>query len=342
MLSFQPEEEERLAVESARSFAKDRLRPALRKHEAEGVPLEVRREFHALGLCGVDLPADLGFAGGSMMLRAMVEEAVAFGDPGAAFALDGPGAAGWAIAVWGSAEQQRRFLAPLAEDAALRCALAWPCDGEPRVEAREGKLFGTHRGVLAGHAADRVVCLAKDGAYVVERGEFRAEREVQPLGLAEVGVADLVFDGARAERLSSEAAGDELLRRYQIVAAARAVGLSSAAFEHARKYAAERQAFGKPVAHFQAVAFMLADMATELDAARLMVWRAANALDGKTADAPAHVARAADHAREMAAFVTSSAVQVLGGAGYVQDHPVEKWMRDARALAVVAREGGLT
>src|SRR5207249_1104758 len=106
------------------------------------------------------------------------------------------------------------------------------------------------------------------------------------------------------------------------------------AFEHARKYAEERSAFGKPIGHFQAIAFLLADMATEIDGARALCWRACRALDTGADDAELRLAQAAAQAREMCAFVTSSAVQILGGAGFVQDHPVEKWMRDARQLAL--------
>ena len=111
------------------------------------------------------------------------------------------------------------------------------------------------------------------------------------------------------------------------------MGCSRAAFEVALRYSEERQAFGKPIGHFQAIAFLLADMATELDAARAMLWRGCRAHDLKSAEAEQRLAQAVVQTREAAWFVTSNAHQILGGAGYVQDHPVEKWMRDARALA---------
>ncbi len=127
------------------------------------------------------------------------------------------------------------------------------------------------------------------------------------------------------------------MRRYfdslSVVTAARAVGLAGAAFEYARSYAEERIAFGKPIGHFQAVAFLVADMATAVDAARWLLWKAAWTVDQKQ-PATGELAAAQAQALEAAFFCANSAVQVLGGAGYVQDHPVEKWMRDAKVLSL--------
>jgi alkylation response protein AidB-like acyl-CoA dehydrogenase len=115
--------------------------------------------------------------------------------------------------------------------------------------------------------------------------------------------------------------------------AARQVGLARAAYEFALGYTQERKAFGKPVAHFQSIAFTLADMAMDVDAARWMVWKAATELDkGKWISTVA----AAAHANEAAWRVADNGVQLLGGAGYVKDYPVEKWLRDVKALALFA------
>jgi alkylation response protein AidB-like acyl-CoA dehydrogenase len=109
------------------------------------------------------------------------------------------------------------------------------------------------------------------------------------------------------------------------------VGLARAAYEFALAYAQERKAFGKPIAHFQALAFMLADMAMDVDSARWMVWRAAADLEK---GACASTMAAAVHANEAAFRVADNAVQLLGGAGYIRDYPVEKWMRDTKTLAL--------
>jgi hypothetical protein len=123
----------------------------------------------------------------------------------------------------------------------------------------------------------------------------------------------------------------EMLTRIGLVGAARSVGVARAAFEVAKSYAQERQAFGKPIAHFQSIAFLASDMATRVEVMRTTVQRAAWAFDQGEEDALKLAAMAIAECHEGAMFVTNSAVQVLGGAGFIQDFPVEKWMRDAKA-----------
>src|SRR5262249_55259029 len=123
----------------------------------------------------------------------------------------------------------------------------------------------------------------------------------------------------------------EMFTRIGLVGAARAVGLAQAAFDFARDYAQGREAFGKPIAHFQGLAFLIADMATRVTVMRTTVQRAAWGFDSGEEDGPQLAAMAIDECHEGAMYVTNSAVQVLGGAGFIQDYPVEKWMRDAKA-----------
>jgi alkylation response protein AidB-like acyl-CoA dehydrogenase len=310
MISFAPEEDERLLVDSARAFAQEHLRPHLRAHEeARGLPDGVRRAFHELGLVGMDLPAELGFAGVSLTTRALAEEELAAGDLGAAVALDATGPAAEVIRLAGSPEQRKKFLGPFVEDPLRRAALA--------LDAR----------FVPGGARAQLLVMGD----TVHQGGFSAVEDRDGVGLAELPPAAVTVNGA-GEKLGSDAVRAALFRCAGIDAA-RAVGCARAAFEHARRYAEERVAFGKPVGHFQAIAFLLADMATEIDGARVLTWRACRALDRGAPDAELRLAQATAQARDMLAFVTSNAVQILGGAGFVQDHPVEKWMRDARALA---------
>jgi alkylation response protein AidB-like acyl-CoA dehydrogenase len=119
------------------------------------------------------------------------------------------------------------------------------------------------------------------------------------------------------------------------VDAARIVGMARAACEYAIKYSQERVAFGKPIGHFQSLAFLMSDMSTEVNAARWLVWRAGWAVDANHPNAHAMVSKAVAQANEMALFVTNNAVQILGGHGFIQDHPVEKWMRDARSHSIL-------
>jgi alkylation response protein AidB-like acyl-CoA dehydrogenase len=119
--------------------------------------------------------------------------------------------------------------------------------------------------------------------------------------------------------------------RWSVVNAARQVGIARAAYEFALEYTQERKAFGKPVAHFQSIAFTLADMAMDVESARWMVFRGASELEKGR---PVAAVEACVHANEAAWRVADNGVQLLGGAGYVKDYPVEKWMRDSKALAL--------
>jgi len=343
MISFAPDDDEKLLAESARSFAQQKLRPRLRAHEeARSLPDELRGEFHALGMVGLDLPEALGFGGVSLLTRALIEEELAAGDPGAAFALDAVGLGGQIAAALDPKplaafiEDPQRAMACAASEAGpeLRCAAA-----------REGGawvLRGEKRGVLGAARAQALVVVARVeeglGAFAVDlegagRWGLQIEEDPQPLGLAELPACAVRLDGVRAERLGEGDARPALravVLRQAMVGAARAVGCARAAFEVARRYAGERSAFGKPIGHFQSIAFLLADMAMELEGARALVWRGC-----KKQDEPS-VAQAVAQARDAAFFVTANAVQILGGAGFVQDHPVEKWMRDAKAMASYA------
>jgi acyl-CoA dehydrogenase len=315
MISFSPEEDERLLAESARSFAADILRPRLREHEAaRAVSEDARRAFHSLGLVGMDLPEELGFGGISLVARALVEEELAAGDLGAAVALDATGLACEVLRAFH--EQRKGLLTPFLDDPLRRAALA------------------VGRSVLGGARAQLFVRVdAEMCAWVVE-GAQSAQEDGDVLGLAELPPATVQLSGGEKLGDAREGLKAALLRNAG-VNSARAVGCARAAFEHARRYAEERTAFGKPIGHFQAIAFLLADMATEIEGARALTWRACRALDLGAADAPLRLGQARAHSSEMLDFVTSNAVQILGGAGYVQDHPVEKWMRDARVLAQI-------
>ena len=152
-----------------------------------------------------------------------------------------------------------------------------------------------------------------------------------PVGLTLEDV--IVEDAARLSGAGDrfESAVVEMFARIGLAGAGRAVGLASAAFELAQAWAAERKAFGKPIAHFQGLAFLIADMATQVEVMRGLVHRAAWALDESQPDAVKLAAMAIAECHEGAMFVSNNTVQVLGGSGYIQDYPAEKWMRDAKA-----------
>jgi alkylation response protein AidB-like acyl-CoA dehydrogenase len=258
---------------------------------------------------------------------------------------------------FGSDAQRQRYLPLLAREEGSLAAIAF-------TEAHAGSdlaairsqakradggyvLSGEKVYVTNGGIAELTVVFAKlDGnitAFLVERDDpgVSAGRKERKLGLRASYTGSLVLDAARipADRLiGEEGQGFEIAldffqaSRPQV--AAGAVGVARAAFEHATDYAREREAFGRPILGRQGVGFKLADMAMQIEAARLLVWRACAALDaGEDAGLLGSYAKA--FAADTAMSVTTDAVQVLGGAGIMRDHPVEKWMRDAKVFQIV-------
>ena len=359
MISFALDQEQELIQSTVREFARAEVRPRLRAWEkAREVEVGARRKFHELGLALVDVPEALGGGGASALTAALVHEELAWGDAGAAVALWTPSLAAAALVELGGPEQARRWIAKL-DGAESFGALAWsekggPIAGFSTVAERNGDgwtLHGKKCFVTNGANAHVTVVLAQIagerdgwdgvGAFVVGAGAagMRAGDRHATLGLESVHASEVILEGVHVpdeDRLRVEdfpAALRRLLERASLLTAARQVGLARAAYEVALDYTQDRKAFGKPVAHFQSIAFTLADMLMDVESARWMVWRAAVALEGKTRSPL--IAAAAVHANEAAWRVADNAVQLLGGAGYCQDFPVEKWLRDTKTLALV-------
>ncbi len=364
MISFEPSDDEKEILKTVQRFAEAELRTAMRDIEASGrAPEELRRKYHEMGLGLINYPETVGGSGMGLVARALIEEALAHGDPGAAVALDGPGLAGLAVIELGEGAHDDRYLAPFAApDSHLRTAALALLEPKPiedwcslATTARETAtgylLDGVKSFVVNGADPDFYVVFATldrtrgwDGlaAFVVERGTpgLVVSEPILTCGLNAVPIVDLEINGVtvpKSARLSGR--GDfpggfrRFLSRARIVNAARIVGLSRAACEYAITYAEERTAFGKPIGHHQGLSWMIADIATEVDAARWMVWKAAWEIDRGLASAERSSIQALVQANDMARKVTNDGVQVLGGAGFIRDYPEEKWYRDSRTLA---------
>ncbi|MGZ3407370.1 MAG: acyl-CoA dehydrogenase family protein [Polyangia bacterium] len=343
MISFGLEEDQQIIQETVRKFAAEELRPKMRAFEKSGVPDGLKRKFEEMGL-GLDEVA--------LSTAVLVHEELAYGDPGAAVALSAPYDGNRTLLALADDAQRARFTGkPTAICYSERKA---PLDGFATVAKRvDGgwSLTGKKAFVVGGGDAELHVVFAQlEGAegwgglaaFVVERGNpgLRAGDKHALLGLEAVAAHEVVLEGCKVADGNRLLGGGELgkrvehaLARVMVINAARQVGLARAAYEFALEYTQERKAFGKPVAHFQSIAFTLADMAMDVDAARWMVWRAATQLEKGTW--PSAVAAAA-HANEAAWRVADNGVQLLGGAGYVKDYPVEKWLRDTKAMALFA------
>jgi alkylation response protein AidB-like acyl-CoA dehydrogenase len=367
VIDFEPTEEQRLMRDAVAGFAKASLRERIRAVEtARALPDEVLEAAHEMMLGGVALPEAVGGQGLGWLTAVLLEEEVARVDAAAAFVLPGPAAFGDALMVLGSEAQQTQWLAPFFESGAARRrgAVAW---SEAKPNRDRAGLSTTARPagdgwVLAGRkdyvvnalSADRFVVIAQldeargwDGlaAFVVPgdaAGLTRGERYTT-LGLdaVEVGAIELVdVKVPAAARLdAAESFSTALIHffaRRSLVVAARAVGLAQDAFDQAREYCDTRTAFGKPIGHFQAVAFNLADRLMDVESARWLVWRAAWSWDSKgpVRETLRDTAHAAAHAIEVAMRAADDCVSLHGGAGFIRDFLAEKLMRDAKQLAL--------
>ena len=373
MISFEPTEDQKLMVESVGAFAKNTLRPKIREFEKDrGISEAVRKTAHELGLGLVALPEALGGAGLGMTTAVMLEEEVSWGEPAAGFAFGGPGAFGFAVRELGTTDQARAALETFTSEGGHGRfgAVAWG-EAKPNKE-RAGfsttatktsdgwKLDGAKAYVVNADRAEHFVVFAQVdaaagwrglGAFLVDKkatGLKVLPRETT-LGLDAVSFGGIELAGVVVPESARLAGGSDftasLVRffaRHAVVVAARGVGLSRAAFDVTREYVDSRKAFGKPIGHFQAVAFTVADRAMDVDAGRGLVWRAAAAWDAFDAEAsPAAEKECLLRSAHAVAFVHEAAmrcgddgVQLHGGAGFMRDYPVEKFMRDAKQLGL--------
>lgn len=329
-----------LLQDQVRQFGAAVLRERHREFEAAGAVADpVRAEYAALGLAGMELPESLTGAGLGTLAKALVLEELGAADPGAALALDALGPALYPLAELGGEAALTRYALPLLEATEARALLVWGDSERPGRRCpliRGGRATGTLPWVPAARA-DLLVILDTQGAAVIESG-FRLT-PVKGSGLRAAGAAELVLENAPLSAHWENPAGAErALARWRLYTAALLTGLMRTAAETSREYALQRVAFGKPIAHHQALAFLIADMHSAVDASRILVqeaaWRADAGLPFADAAATAFV-----EAAEAGMFVAPNALQIFGGQGFMQDLPLEKYLREARTLALMA--GGI-
>ncbi|MBL4782378.1 MAG: acyl-CoA dehydrogenase family protein [Porticoccaceae bacterium] len=340
MFELDPGEDITLIVDVVQRFAADILSQQYRDFEADkALPEAVLKSYAALGLSAMELPEKLGGAGLGSRAKCAVLEELGHGDPGAALALDGIGPALYAIAELGGDSALEKYILPRLDDPAMRIALIWDA-GDTRKKSTLFRADNCYSGTvpwLPCTDVDLLVILDKQGASIIESGFTFTP--LKGSGLRAAGAAELVLQQAPIiERWDNTAAAARVLAKWQLYIAALLVGVSRVAAETSREYATERVAFGKPIAHHQALAFLIVDMRTAVDSSRLLVQDAACRADaGQAFEAAA--AAAFVEANENALFVTPNALQIFGGQGFMQDLPLEKYMREARTLGLLA--GGI-
>jgi alkylation response protein AidB-like acyl-CoA dehydrogenase len=358
MYSFEPNEEQKMLVETVAKYAVNDLRVAGREAEEGGaLPPKLIGKGWELGVLQASVPETYGgFGDRSAVTGVLASEELAFGDLAGAIAVGLPGLFALPILLCGSEEQKQKYLGKVIEGnwtpytAAL---IEYAFDFDPNalrttatIKGDEYIITGEKAYVPFAKEAEAILVYANlDGAtqgFIVDRGAsgltVSAERE-KMLGLNALPTYRVKLEGVKvpkANRLGGEAGHDfeRILASMRVANAAAAVGVARAAFEYARDYAKEREAFGVKIAQKQAIAFMLAEMRTEIEASRLLTWEAAWKLDAGKDDANVEAYLASTGAADMAMMVTDRAVQILGGHGYIREHPVEMWMREGRGFAM--------
>jgi len=347
---------------TVRDFAEREILPVADEMERRAeFPTEIIRKAAALGLLGVPYPESVGGTGLDTLAYAITVEELSRVSGSVGIIVSAHTSLGCApLFSAGTPEQQERYLRPLASGAKLGAyglteAGAGSDSRGTRTRAhRDGdewvltgsKRFITNAGVAETYivtaVTDRNTDSGKISAFIVEAGTpgFSIGRMEEKMGLHASNTGELLFDECRipaANLLGEEGEGDRLFLKTldggRIGIGAMALGLAQAAYEAASTYAKERQQFGRPIASFQGIAFKIADMATQIDAARLLVYRAAWLKDN---DQPygTEAAMAKLFASEVARQVTNDAVQVHGGYGYVTEYKVERYLRDAKLTEI--------
>jgi len=347
-MSFELSDEQRETRELARRFADEVVAPAAPAWDREHrFPREVFEQLAELGLMGVCIPAEHGGAGADFLAYVLVLEELSRADAGVGVTVAvHTGAGTLPILAHGSTEQVERLVPPLARGEELAAfALTEPEAGSDataiRTRARDGRLSGTKQWITNGSHAATFVAFAREGdegrisAFLVRAGAegFAVTREEEKLGLNSSSTADLLFEDTPGEPLGPAGAGMRIalstLDGGRIGIAAQAVGIAQAGLDLAVAYARERHAFGGPIGRFGEIQHKLAEMQTEIEAARALTWRAARL---KAAGRPHTVegAQAKLFASAVARRQTGEAIQVLGGYGYTREFPAERYYRDAK------------
>ncbi|MGA9746381.1 MAG: acyl-CoA dehydrogenase family protein, partial [Nocardioides sp.] len=350
-----PTDDEQLLVEVVRELAAEVFRPAAAEADtATAAPDKVLAAGRDVGLPLLGVPEELGGISTerSAMAGALVAEALAHGDMGLAVASLAPGAVATALSLWGTQEQQATYLPAFTGDDVPAAALALT-EARPLFDVlapattatRDGDGFvlqGVKSMVPRGAEAELfVVGAALEGdarLFLVESGTSGLRIEAEPaMGLRAASLTRVVLDGVRVEAIALLGSADdyvESVRLSRVAWSALAVGTGQAVLDYVIPYVNQREAFGEPISHRQSVAFMVANIGIELQGMRLVTYRAASrAAQGRSFAREAALARTLCAERGMQ--IGNDGVQLLGGHGFVKEHPVERWYRDLRAVGVM-------
>lgn len=355
-------EEQNMIVDQVRQFAGSEIAPKAAEIDQTGrFPKELVEQMGQMGLMGINVEPEFDGAGLDYLTYALVGEEInaACASTGVIFSAHNSLACG-PLKKWATPEQKKKWLAPLARGGKLGAfALSEPGSGSDAgalitICKREGDHYvvnGTKNWITNGPESDTIILFATLGTELKHKGvcAFVVDKKTSGLSVGKIehklgirgsGTSQLIFENVKIpldQMLGKEGDGFKIamatLDGGRVGIAAQALGIASAAIKAAKKFAHERETFGKPVARHQGIQFLFADMATRLDAARLLTWRAARMQD-KGLQFTREAAMAKLYASEAANFIVDKALQIHGGYGYVNEYPVERHFRDQRITEI--------
>ncbi|CAO81134.1 acyl-CoA dehydrogenase family protein [Candidatus Cloacimonas acidaminovorans] len=355
--------EEQLEMqEIARRIAEEKIRPVSEKYDEEGIfPWDIVEVMKQSDLFAILVPEEYGGISGKVADLAVVTEELCAVDVGISLAFGATGLGMYPILIAGSEEQKQKYLAQIAAGEqlaafALTEANAGSDAGAIETTAqKEGDYYllnGTKQWITNGGEAgiycvfamtDKTKGARGCSCFLVEKGTpgFNFGKKENKMGIRASATRELIFEDCKvpAENLiGREGTGFitamKVFDKSRPMVGAQSVGVARGAFEVAIKYSRERQQFGKPISSFQGIQFMLADMATQIEAARALVMQTARMIDSGAKNYSKESAMCKYFASDVAMKVTTDAVQILGGYGYMKEYPVEKMMRDAKILQI--------
>lgn len=362
-MEFTTTENQTMIAQAVRDLCERELRPSLMEwDEAQHLPIDLfKKHFGPAGMLGVLVPEEYGGAGLGYFeyVTTIVETARICGSVGLSVAAHNSLCTGH-IKDFGNAEQKRKWLTKLATGEWLGAwALTEPNTGSDamrmqctaRKEGNEWIINGAKSWITHGSSSDVVVAIVRTGelldskgmtAFVIERGNpgLKAGKKENKLGMRASETAEVIFENCRVpeENILGEVGEGfqqamKILDGGRISIAALSLGIAKGAFDASVKYAKEREQFGQAIANFQAIAFKLADMATRIEAAELLILQAAD-LKNRGKKMTKESAMAKYYASEVAVWASTEAVQIFGGYGYTKDYPVEKFYRDSKLCTI--------
>ena len=361
-MDFSLSEDQKMLRAAVREFAEKEVEPVAAKIDEDGIfPVKAVKKAAEIGLMGTGYPEAVGGSGGGALEQVIVFEEVARACASTAGVIIVTNElAAYPIHVFGTSEQKKKYLTPLLKGEKLGAFGLTEAGAGSDVAAMSTSAMKKDGGYLLngnkifisnGAEAEIIITFAtldkSQGyrgitAFIIEKGMagFSVGKHERKMGIRGSSTTELIFDSCfvpSGNRLGPEGKGFsialETIDGSRIGIAAQAVGIAQAAFDKALAYSQERKQFGQAISNFQAIQWMLADMATQIDAARLLTYRAAYLKDQKQPFIK-EASMAKVYAAETANFVADKAVQIFGGYGYIKDFPVERYFRDARITEI--------